>query len=123
MRLGAGAWLQLGLVLAVGGLPFAAIGLLMGVLCGPNAVGPVTNLACMGGAAASGLWIPMEALPWWWQRAAVALPPYHYGRLALSAVGIDSPWPSAVHVAALAGATMLALGIAYVSFTRGEERV
>ncbi len=122
VRLGAGAWVQLGLVLAVGGLPFAAIGLLMGVVCGPNAVGPVTNLAFMGGSAASGLWIPMEALPSWWQRAALALPPYHYGRLALAAVGIDSPWPPGVHVAALAGATVLALGAAYVAFARGEER-
>jgi ABC-2 type transport system permease protein len=122
VRLDVGAWLRLGLVLGIGVLPFAAIGLLIGVACGPNAVGPVSNIAFMGGAMASGLWIPMEALPGWWQRAAVALPPYHYGRLALSAIGIDSPWPAAVHVSVLAGATVLALGAAYVSFARSEER-
>lgn len=122
VRLDGWAWLRLSLALGLGMLPFAALGLVLGVACGPNAVGPVANLLFMAGSAASGLWIPFEALPPWWQHAAAALPPYHYGRLGLAAIGIGSPYPVAVHVAALGGFTVLALLAAWWLFQRAEER-
>lgn len=115
-------WLRLSATLALGVVPLAAIGLLLGVTCGPNAIGAAVNIAFMGGAVASGLWMPIEALPAWWQRAAVVLPPYHYGRLALAAVGIGSPLPLGVHVAALAGCGLACIAAAVIIVQLGEER-
>ncbi len=122
VRLDAWSWARLGVALVAGMVPFAALGLLLGVVCGPNAVGPVVNLVFMAGSAASGLWMPIEALPGWWQRAAVVLPPYHYGRVALSAIGIDGPHPAWLHVAVLAGVTVVTLAAAWALFRRSEER-
>jgi ABC-2 type transport system permease protein len=122
VRLDAWTWARLGLTLVAGMVPFAALGLLLGVACGPNAVGPVVNLVFMAGSAASGLWMPIEALPAWWQRAAVVLPPYHYGRVALAAIGIDGPHPAGLHVAVLAGFTVVTLALAWALFSRSDER-
>ena len=122
VRLPLSAWARLGIALEFGVLPFAALALLLATVCSPNAIGHVTNLAFMAGALASGLSIPIEAMPGWWQRAAVLLPPYHYGRLALSAIGIESPWPIAVHVATLAGFTMVSLALAVLLFARADRR-
>lgn len=122
VRFDLGLWARLGVVLALGMLPFAALGLLLGVSCGPNAIGPVVNLVFMGGSMASGLWIPTEALPATWRSLAAVLPPYHYGRLALAAIGVDSPMPIALHVAVLAGFTVAMLAAAWLVFLRSEDR-
>lgn len=122
VRLDAWSWMRLATALTLGMLPFAAFGLLLGVVCSPNAIAPVVNLVFMGGSVASGLWIPVEALPRWWQQAAAALPPYHYGRLALAAVGIDGPLPVGAHVGVLAAFMAVALAAAWAVFRRSEER-
>lgn len=122
VRFGVATWLRLGATLTLGMVPFAALGLLLGVACGPNAIGPVVNLVFMAGSAASGLWMPVEALPSWWQRGAVLLPPYHYGRLALAAIGIDSPYALGLHVLSLAAFTVIVLGAAWFFLHRAEER-
>jgi ABC-2 type transport system permease protein len=122
VRLDASAWIRLALALAFGMVPFAALGLLLGVACRPDAVSPVVNQVFMVSSAASGLWIPIEALPRAWQQAAVLLPPYHYGRLSLAAIGIDSPFPAGVHAAALGGFAVLALLGAWWLFRRAAHR-
>lgn len=121
VRLDPGSWLTLGGILVAGALPFCAVGLAFGTLCGPNSAPAVVNLVYMPVAFASGLWIPLPVLPKFFQRVAPALPPYHLGQLALEVVGGDLGQPAAVHLAALAATTALGLGVAWLG-SRREER-
>ncbi len=87
VRMPATQWISLGLVLLLGALPFAAMGLAFGYLIGPNSAPAVLNLVWLPMAFASGLWIPIHELPAFVQGIAPALPPYHFAQLSLGTVG------------------------------------
>ncbi len=120
VHLAAGRWLGLGTVLVLGTLPFCAMGLAFGTLCGPNSAPAVLNLVYLPMAFASGLWIPVQLLPGFLQKLAPWMPPYHLGQLALKVVGGDLGQPVAFHVAALAAVTAIGLGLAWLG-GRGDE--
>ena len=86
MRLPAARWAALAGVLLVGAIPFCALGCALGFLSGPNAAPAIGNLVHLPMAFASGLWIPLEALPEAVRGIAPFLPPYHLARIALGAV-------------------------------------
>lgn len=90
VRLGAGQWLQLLVVLALGSIPFCALGLLIGSLARAQAAVAIVNLVYLPMSALSGLWIPVKMFPEWMQHLAPTLPAYHFGVLALDAVGINA---------------------------------
>lgn len=46
-----------------GGIPFASLGLLLGTICNPQTVVPVSNLVYLPLSFAGGLWLPPVALP------------------------------------------------------------
>lgn len=117
-----GQWLALAGVLIAGALPFCAFGLCLGSLAGPNSAPAVVNLVYLPLAFASGLWIPIQALPSFFQQLAPWLPPYHYAQLALQLLGADAGGSTALHLAYLAGFTLLCLAVAAVAFRRGEEK-
>ncbi|MDN5860174.1 MAG: ABC transporter permease [Pseudonocardia sp.] len=96
--LGVGTWLRLIAVLLLGSLPFACFGLAVGFLASANATTAVLNAVLFPMVIASGLWIPMEAMPAWVSGIAQFLPTYHLARLALAQL---TGAPSAGHVGAL----------------------
>jgi ABC-2 type transport system permease protein len=115
-------WLSLFITLLVGALPFCALGLLFGYALRPNAAPAILNLVYLPMAFFSGLWIPIEFLPKFVQTLAPALPPYHYGQLALKTLGAgvdSSPW---LHVAVLLGFTVLFLILAVFFYRRDEGK-
>jgi ABC-2 type transport system permease protein len=120
VRLPLGQWLALGGLLLAGSLPFAAMGVAVGYLVQPRSVGGLINMIQLPWALASGLWIPIEALPSWWQHAAVVLPPYHYAQLVLSAIGAGHGTPI-VHAAVLAGFLVVCLVVARWGYWRAED--
>jgi ABC-2 type transport system permease protein len=122
VRLPAGQWLALAPVLIAGAVPFGAFGLALGFSIGPNSAPAVVNLLYLPLAFASGLWIPIQALPGFFQKLAPWLPTYHYAQLALGTIGADAGGSPAVHVAVLAGFTVLCLAVAGVGFRRDEGR-
>lgn len=122
VRLPVTGWLHLGVVLVAGAVPFAAFGLAVGSLAGPNSATPLVNIIYLPLGFASGLWFPIQLLPGPLRALAPWLPPYHLGELALGAVGLDRPGPAWAHVAALAGFTGLALCAALVGFRRDSDR-
>ncbi len=122
VRMPAGNWVALGLVLVAGALPFSAMGLAFGYLVGPNSAPAVLNLAYLPMAFASGLWIPIAQLPELVQSAAPFLPPYHFAQLALGTIGASEGGSPAVHLAALAGSTVVFLAVAAWGFRRDEGR-
>jgi len=111
-------WAALFAVLVAGALPFCALGLALGYLCGPNSAPAIVNLLYLPASFASGLWIPVQALPGWLQGLAPWLPPYHFGQLALGALGVEPATPPAVSVAALALATVIGLAVARWAYRR-----
>ena len=117
-----GRWVGLAATLVAGALPFCALGLALGYLCGPNSSPAVVNLVYLPMAFASGLWIPIHMLPGWLQAVAPWLPPYHLAQLALGVVGVAPRTPHWVSVAALAAATAIGLAVARIAYRRDEGR-
>jgi ABC-2 type transport system permease protein len=122
VRLPASGWVQLFTTLVGGAIPFCAFGLALGLLLGPNSAPPVVNLIYLPLSFMSGLWMPVESLPAFFQTVAPWLPPYHYAQLALGAVGMGrgSIW---VHLAALAGFTVACLCVARWAYRSGSEKM
>lgn len=122
VRMPAGQWVALALVLVVGALPFSAMGLAFGYLVGPNSAPAVLNLVYLPMAFASGLWIPISQLPALVQAAAPFLPPYHLAQLALGTFGASEGGSPVVHLAALAAFTVAFLAVAAWGYRRDEGR-
>ena len=105
-------------------IPFGAIGLALGYIAKPNSAPAIVNLVYLPLSFCSGLWIPIFLLPKFLQKVAQALPPFHISQLALRAVGMSRETGSiAGHVQALAGFTLLFLGIAVVLYRRDEGQL
>lgn len=111
--------LELDVVMVLGALPFCAMGLMIGYLAGPTTAPALANLLYLPMAFASGLLLPVEALPAAVRPIAPLLPPYHLSRLAHGAAGMawDGRWGT--HVGALAVFTVSCLAIAAYAHRRG----
>lgn len=114
--------LQLGGVLLISTVPFAAFGLCLGYLAGPNSAPAVANLLYLPMAFASGLWIPIGFLPDFVQTIALGLPAYHAAQLALETVGASEGQGVLVHLGYLALFTAAALVVAAWAYRRDEDR-
>jgi ABC-2 type transport system permease protein len=114
--------LKLVSTLVVGAIPFCAMGLAIGYFAGPNSAPALVNMIYLPLSFFSGLWVPLEALPKFLQKFAVALPPYHLAQLALHFVGGDRHGLNSTHWEYLGGFTLLCLGIARLGFQRDEGK-
>lgn len=117
VRLELAQWLQLIVVLVFGAIPFCALGLLVGSVVRAQAAVAVVNLIYLPMSALSGLWIPVQVFPQVMQDLALALPAYHFGVLALDAVGIRMGNVS-LAVGAMVGFTVLCTGLAILAQRR-----
>lgn len=109
--------LKLAGVVVAGALPFGAMGLIFGMLAPANAAPGIVNIIYLPMAFASGLWIPLMFLPHWVQKIALFLPSYHLAQLAFRALGFTADTMSAAsHWNALAGFTLLFLGVDWILF-------
>ncbi|MEI7974129.1 MAG: ABC transporter permease [Bdellovibrio sp.] len=84
-------WFRLVLSLFVGGLPFAGMGLWLGLVCTPRNVVPVANLVYLPLSFAGGLWIPPQSLPPLVQDLSDYLPTRLYAEIVWAAVRGESP--------------------------------
>ncbi|HEY5087202.1 MAG TPA: ABC transporter permease [Gemmatimonadaceae bacterium] len=122
VRMSGAHWLILIVAETLGAVPFCAMGLAIGYLAGPNSAAAVVNIIYLPMAFLSGLFIPAEMLPKVLQRFAVALPPYHLGRLGLDAVGLEPASNAVGHIAALTGFGALFTIIAFIAYRRDEGK-
>ena len=74
-------------VIAAGVVPFASLGLVIGLLMPSNAAPGVINLIYLPLSFCGGLWMPIETLPHWLQGIAHGLPSFWFARLALGSLG------------------------------------
>ncbi|HEY0760717.1 MAG TPA: ABC transporter permease [Acidisarcina sp.] len=108
-------------VTAAGAIPFASMGLLLALLVPITAAPGVVNMIYLPMSFASGLWMPLSVLPHWVGVIARFLPTYHLAQLALHVFGYASG-PMAIHWEALAGFTVLLLGLSAYFFKRAAAR-
>lgn len=87
VRLESWQWLSLLIIALVGTLPFALIGLLMGLCFSEKAAPAVVNLVYLPMAFLSGLWVPVMYLPEAIQFIAPWLPSYHFAQLSYAVIG------------------------------------
>jgi ABC-2 type transport system permease protein len=107
---------------AIGSTAFASMGLLLALVVPANAAPGIVNLIYLPMSFLSGLWVPIKFLPRWLQMFAPVLPTYHLSQLMQSIFGYQEPGISAsTHWCALAGFTMLMLGISWLIFNRAQK--
>jgi ABC-2 type transport system permease protein len=121
VRLPLGTWAALGGTLVLGAAPFCALGCAIGAFAGPNSAPAAVNLLHLPMSFASGLWVPFEYLPPAVRTIAPMLPPYHFARLALRAIGADAS-PVMPHILALVAFSLVCLVIAVAAFRRDDGK-
>lgn len=110
------------LVVIMGGvLPFASLGLIIGLVMPANAAPGVINLIYLPMSFCGGLWMPIEALPHWLQLVAHGLPSYWLARVALQTLGYSQGY-SPMAWLLLGSYTVLFLLTAGFIFRRQESQ-
>ncbi|MCL5116137.1 MAG: ABC transporter permease [Firmicutes bacterium] len=110
VTLSAKHWVEIVLWIWIGSIPFAALGVLIG-LAG-NSAQVLGTLVYLGLSLLGGLWTPVEALPKTMQDIAHWMPTYRYAQPAwnlLAGKGVDIK-----DIAFLAGYTILFVGLAAI---------
>lgn len=123
VSLSAGQWAALGGIVIAGALPLGAFGLALGSWAGPNSAPALVNAVYLPLAFASGLWVPIQALPSFFQDLAPWLPTYHFAQLALSVLHADEgrfSWMTSVGV--LVVFTAASLLLARAGYRRDEGK-
>jgi ABC-2 type transport system permease protein len=121
VRLSAPAWAALFLILVTGAVPFCAFGCALGYMSGPSSAPMLANLIYLPMSLLSGLWLPIELMPAFLRELAPLMPPYHLAQLALAPVRGASDGVL-MHVAALAGFTIVFLAAAVRAYRRDDGR-
>ncbi|HEY0160150.1 MAG TPA: ABC transporter permease [Thermoanaerobaculia bacterium] len=115
--------LTLFLTLIAGSVTFCAVGLAIGFLASPSGAAPIVNVIYLPMGFLSGLWIPIQFLPYSVQDVAQFLPPYHYSQLALKVIGASRGESVVFHLGAMAIAAALFSTIAYAGYRRDTAQV
>jgi len=118
VHLTAGEALRLYGITMCGAVPFASMGLLLGLILPSSSAPGIVNMIFLPMSFCSGLWLPIEMLPRWLQKMAPFLPAYHFGQLGLNVVGYARKGGMMTHWQALGGFTMLFLGLTWLVFSR-----
>jgi ABC-2 type transport system permease protein len=121
VRLDAAQYVSLTARLLVGMLTFIAMGFTVGYLVNPGAAVAVVNLLFLPMSFASGIFVPIQALPKLIQDIAPYLPMYHYGRVAWNALGVSYS-DLGTSVLWLAGYTIAFIALAVWAQRRDELR-
>ncbi len=109
------------LLLVLGMIPFAALGLFIGYIASPNTAGVISNMIYFPMAFASGLFVPVMFLPEAVQKIAPYLPAYHVGQLGWITVGV-SDGSLSTSVLWLIGYTVLFTGLALFAYRLDQRR-
>jgi len=120
VRLGPQTWLALLGVLVAGAIPFCALGFAIGTLAPANGAPAIVNLIYLPMSFMGGLWVPAALLPATFARIAPWTPTYHFGRLALAAIGVGKA--STFDVLALVVWTAVFLALAPFGWRHDESR-
>ncbi|MDP4530006.1 ABC transporter permease [Alkalimonas delamerensis] len=121
VRLVTTQWLLLALTLLLGTLPFAFIGLILGLSLSDKAAPGVVNLLYLPMAFLSGLWLPITSLPQLLQLTAWFWPSYHLSQIGLKVIAMDQGYTLWLHLLILLLSTLLLAALASWLFQRLTE--
>ena len=108
--------------LMLGMVPFALLGLGLGLALGPAGAAPTANLINIPLMFASGIFFPLDVAPKFIQTLAPYLPAYHYGQLGWTAIGAAPAGSTATHWLVLLGYSALFLLLCLWAYRRDEAR-
>ena len=108
-HLPAAAWAGLIAACWLGSLPFAALGILLGLVTSSSSAQPVVIATMLVLNVLGGLLVPLKAFPQWMRDVAYVLPSYHLGDLGWNAVAHRAFNPADVLVLVGYGAVFAAL--------------
>jgi ABC-2 type transport system permease protein len=121
VHLTVGIWIISALFIAVGGLVFIVLGMLIGQLIGMDAANIVASAVYFALSIFGGLWFPVTILPAFLKHVAEGIPTYHLAHLAWQLAG--SHLPTVGDVAILVGYfALFSLLAIWVTGTRTESR-
>lgn len=109
------ATLSLGVASAI---PFALIGLNVGLRLGSQGATALANLLFLGFSLFGGLWIPLNIMPDWFTRIAKVMPSYHLGQLSQMLSGMQPMADVQQHVSILLVISVAALVGAWAAWRR-----
>lgn len=118
VRLTGGRWAAVFAIHLASVLPFALIGLGIGMRMSAKAAVAAANLLFIAFSVLGGLWIPVDALPGAMRQLAWAMPSYHLGELALIAADVPRVHTAWVHAGCLVVMTLLAGTFALTGWRR-----
>ncbi len=122
VRLTGAEAVKLLLIILLGAIPFSSMGMVIGLLAKANSAAGIVNLIYLPLSFCSGLWMPIDVLPHFLQKAAPFLPTYHLSQIALHVVRFDRGGNLAQHWIMLAGFTVVCLAIAKYVFQHNESK-
>ena len=108
-------------VLALGvasAMPFALIGLNVGLRFGAQAASAIANFLFLGFSVLGGLWFPLSQMPAWMTYLAWALPSFHLGQLSLGLAGMVPAHDTLAHIAILLSICLVAAVGAWTAWRR-----
>ena len=114
-------WLDTGLALWLGLIPFAVLGLVIGFAGTVDTVQPISMITYLGLSVLGGLWFPVEQFPAFLQDVAKLTPSYWLAELGRSVVAGDGVPMTAV--LALAGWTVALGAIGALAYSRSGKKV
>lgn len=108
-------------LIAIGCIPFAAMGLLLALLAPFNAAPGIANMIYLPMSFLGGLWMPIEVLPKFLQNFAPVFPTYHLKQLMLGVFNYPGAGRTSTHWLALLTFTIIMLSCAGYAFRRREQ--
>jgi ABC-2 type transport system permease protein len=119
--LGPQQWLETGLALWLGLIPFAVLGLVIGFAGTVDTVQPISMITYLGLSVLGGLWFPVEQFPPFLQDVAKVTPSYWLARLGRDVLGGNGVPTTAVLVLAAWTLVLAAVGVA--AYRRSGRRL
>ena len=113
-------WISVFALGVISSIPFALIGLNLGLRMGSQGATAAANLLFLVFSMLGGLWIPLSQLPGWMTKLAWVLPSFHLGQLSLAVAGLQPASDVAAHVGVLAAIAAAAGVGAWVAWGREE---
>lgn len=107
VRLAPTTWLSLVALNLFTTVPFSFLGLTIGLRVKAQAAAAITNLAFFGFSLLGGLWVPITIMPKIMGQIALVMPSFHFGEMALVAIGAKDGGLPVMNIAAALGFSIL----------------
>lgn len=121
VSLDVGQWLETGLAIWLGLIPFAVLGLVIGFAGSVDTVQPISMITYLGLSILGGLWFPIEAFPAFLQSVAKITPSYWLAELGRTVLAGDGVPLTAVLV--LAGWTIVLAAVGAFAYSRSGRKL